>query len=71
MRKKGYKIACSTSKKISSGKTKSAGEYDSVKVISGLKKGKTYYVRVRAYKKVDGEKYYGSWSGVKKVKIKK
>lgn len=36
-----------------------------------LKKGKTYYVKVRAYVKVNGTKYYGSWSSVKKVKIKK
>ncbi len=42
-----------------------------MKTITGLKKGKTYYVRVRAYQKADGRKYYGNWSKVKKVKIKK
>lgn len=70
---KGYQIACSTSKKFPSGKTKikSAGEYDEIKTISGLKEGKTYYVKVRAYKKVGSKKYYGSWSSIKKVKIKK
>lgn len=35
-----------------------------------LKKGKTYYFKVRAYKKVGGEKLYGSYSAVKKVKVK-
>lgn len=31
---------------------------------------KTYYVKVRAYKKVGKTKYYGEWGKVKKVKIK-
>ncbi|MBO6108894.1 MAG: hypothetical protein J6P16_05780 [Eubacterium sp.] len=33
--------------------------------VSGLTVGKTYYVRVRAYNKVDGKKIYGKWSKVK------
>lgn len=33
-------------------------------------KGKTYYVRVRAYKSVNGTKYYGEWSSVKTIKCK-
>lgn len=69
----GYQIACSTSRSFPKGKTKvkGAGAYDDAKTITGLKKGKTYYVRVRAYQKLDGRKYYGSWSKVKKVKIRK
>ena len=39
------------------------------KEIKKLKKGKTYYVRVRNYKKVGKKVYYGPWSTVKKVKI--
>ena len=35
------------------------------------KKKKTYYVRIRTYKKVSGKTYYSGWSSVKKVKIKK
>lgn len=31
-------------------------------------KGKTYYIKVRAYKTVNGKKTYGSWSSVKKYK---
>ena len=40
--------------------------------ISKLKKGNTYYVRVRAwdYDAAD-EKLYGNWSAVKSVKITK
>ena len=36
-----------------------------------LKKKKTYYIRVRAYKMNGKKKVYGKWSTVKKVKIKK
>ena len=39
--------------------------------IKGLKKGKTCYIRLRPYKKVKKKTYYGSWSDVKRVKIKK
>ena len=49
--------------------------------IKKLKKNKTYYIRIRPYKNVklysksEGKykyiKYYGSWSKVKNVKIKK
>lgn len=33
-------------------------------------KGKTYYVKVRAYKNVDGKRVYGKWSNIKSVKCK-
>lgn len=36
-----------------------------------LKKGKTYYVRVRGYNLKNGKKLYSAWSNVKKVRIKK
>ena len=32
------------------------------KTVTGLKKGKTYYVKVRAYKLVNGKKLYGAYS---------
>lgn len=41
------------------------------KVIKKLKKGKKYQVKIRAYKKVGSDYYYGAWSAVKtSVKIK-
>lgn len=40
------------------------------KTISKLKKGKWYYVRIRAYKKVGGKKYYGKYGGIKKIRVK-
>jgi hypothetical protein len=39
------------------------------KKISKLQKGK-YTVKVRAYKTVNGKKYYGKWSSAKKVSVK-
>lgn len=41
------------------------------KVISGLKKNKKYYVRVRTYQKASGKTYYSAWSKTKTVTIKK
>ena len=38
--------------------------------MKALKSGKTYYVRVRAYKTVDKQNYYSAWSAVKRVKVK-
>lgn len=38
--------------------------------LTKLKKGKTLYVKVRAYKTVKGKKVYGTYSNIKKVKIK-
>ncbi|BAK47413.1 dihydropteroate synthase [Clostridium sp. SY8519] len=40
------------------------------KTISHLKKGKKYYVRVRAQRKVSGVWYSGKWSAVKSVKVR-
>ncbi len=41
------------------------------KLLKSLKGGKTYQVKVRAFKKVSGKTYYGAWSAVKTKKVKK
>jgi hypothetical protein len=38
--------------------------------VKKLKSKKTYYVRVRAYKNINGVKHVSKWSSVKKVKVK-
>ena len=68
---KGYEITYATNSKFTKGK-KVITTTKTSKTFTKLKKGKTYYVRVRAYK-VDstGKKVYGKYSSVKKIKIKK
>lgn len=36
--------------------------------LTKLARGKKYYVRIRAYKKIDGKKWYGAWSRATKVR---
>ena len=68
---KGYEISYSTDKKFKKAVTKKNTAKTSY-TISKLKKGKTYYVRIRAYK-IDstGKKVYGKYSSVKKAKVSK
>jgi hypothetical protein len=40
------------------------------KAITGLASGKKYYVKVRAYKTVNGKKIYGAYNKVKSIKVK-
>ncbi len=68
---KGYRIQYSTNRKFKKGvKTKATTKTSYT--LNGLKKGKTYYVRVCAYK-LDSQnnKVYGKYGTVKKIKIKK
>ena len=65
----GYELQYATSKKFRSSKKKKT---PNTKIsIKKLKKGKTYYFRVRAYKKQGKKTIYGKWSNVKKIKIRK
>jgi len=67
----GYQIQIAANKNFTSGeKTYLRAKNSTTKTISSLTKGKTYYVRVRGYKKVDGKKAYGEWSAIKHVKCK-
>ena len=53
------------------GPYKSAGTTSKTSyTISKLKSKTTVYVKVRAYKKVDGKNLYGAYSNVIKVKVK-
>lgn len=67
----GYEIAYSTSKKFKKS-TPTVTTKKPQATIKKLKKGKTYYVRVRAYN-IDstGSKIGGAWTAAKKVKVKK
>ena len=68
---KGYEISYSTDKKFKKVVTKKNTAKTSY-TISKLKKGKIYYVRIRAYKMDStGKKVYGKYSSMKKVKVSK
>ena len=67
----GYQIQYSTGSSFSSAKIKAVGKNSTVSTtLTGLKAKTTYYVRVRTYKIVNGEKVYSGWSAVKSVKTK-
>lgn len=66
----GYQLQYGTSKQFTNGKTvtlKSANCTGAVR--TKLRKGKTYCVRIRTYKKVGGKIYYSDWSKTRQVKI--
>jgi hypothetical protein len=68
----GYQIQYSTSKTFAKGnKTVKVSKSLTKNTISKLEKGKTYYVRIRAYYKDSSGTSYSAWSTGKKVKIKK
>ena len=68
----GYQIQYSTSSSFANAKTATIGKNTMLsKSITGLAKGKKYYVRVRTYKTVSGTKYYSSWSKAKSITTKK
>ena len=69
----GYQIQYSTDKTFKSGsKTVTIESASTVsRVISGMTRGKTYYVRIRTYKTVGSAKYWSIWSVARSVKITK
>ena len=68
----GYQMVVSTDRKFKKNKKAVIIKRPAAtaKTIKGLKKGKVYYAKIRAFKKVDGKNYFGAWSKLKKVKVK-
>ena len=68
----GYQIQVATDKKFKKNKktVTVAKQNASKKTVKKLKAKKKYFVRVRAYKTVNGKKSYGKWSKIKSVKTK-
>lgn len=67
---KSYQIQYALDKKFKKKCKKTSTKKTSV-ILKKLQKKKTYFIRVRACKIVNGSKVYGKWSGSSKVKIKK
>lgn len=67
----GYQIKYSTSKSFTNYKVKTvSGVTGLKKTVDGLSVNKTYYVKVRAFKKVGTKTYYGGYTAKKSVKTK-
>ena len=70
---KGYQIKYSTNKYFFESLTKSKNvkkAKTTSTTVKNLRKGKTYFVKVRTYKIVKGKKVYSNWSKVKTVTAK-
>ena len=68
----GYEIQYFVNKNFRSGSKKTVSGVSKTKyTLTKLQKNKTYYVRIRTYKKSGTKKYYSSWSKVKAVRIRK
>ena len=66
----GYEIQYGLKSSLSDGTTvKVKKAATAKKVIKGLKSGKKYYVRIRAYKKVGKKTYRSAWSKIKSTKV--
>ena len=65
----GYEVKAATNSKFTKGKKTVTVKKNKV-TIKNLKPKKKYFVKVRAFKTVKGEKYVGKWSKVVKKKTK-
>lgn len=62
----GYEVQVSQKKNFKGAKKISVKKSKKSHTIKKLKSGKVYYVRIRAYTKVNGKKVYGKWVTAKK-----
>ena len=68
----GYQLQYSTSRTFKKCRNVWITKRSAVtKRVTKLKAKKKYYIRIRTYKKVNGKKYYSTWSKTKSVKTKK
>ena len=66
----GYEIEYGLNSKLKDGTTVRVKKAATAKkVIKGLKSGKKYYVRIRAYRKVGRKTYWSAWSKTKSTKV--
>ena len=66
----GYQLQISRKKSFSGAQTINVGAKAKAYTFRNLKAKKRYYVRIRAYKKINGAYQYGKWSRIKSAKTK-
>lgn len=66
----GYEIYIDTNKNFKMKQSTSVTKDRVSLKINNALSGKTYYMKIRAYKNIGKKKYYGKWSKVKKVKVR-
>ena len=66
----GYQVQYSTNAKFKNAKTKKLKAAKTRLKLKNLKSKKTYYVRVRAYKKTESGTVYGAYGKLKKETVK-
>ena len=66
----GYQIRYSLKKNMQKAFVKNVSSKKTSFVIKKLKAKKIYYVQIRSYKQVKGQKIYGAWSTKSKIKVK-
>lgn len=67
----GYQVQYAPSPAFKGAKTIKFSSSKKSGTLSKLSKNKTYYIRIRAYRKASGKTWYSAYSKAKKVKIKK
>lgn len=66
----GYQISYGANANFSKASTVKVKKANNLKGVISLKRGQTYYVRMRNYKTVNGKTFYGAWSDSKKIIIR-
>ena len=66
----GYQIKYADNSSMTNAKSVMLkGSNNLSKVITGLKNGKTYYVKIQSYQTINGTTYWSNWSPAKSIKI--
>ncbi len=66
----GYEVQYGLKKSFAGATTITLKKSATKTVLKKLTTGKKYYVRIRAFKTVNGKKYYSAWSKAKSAKVK-
>ena len=66
----GYQLKYATKSDFSNSATTTIKSNSNTKTISSLAANKKYYIKVRAYRTVNGKNYYSPWSAIKNITTK-